>query len=315
MADQTVYLGIDLGGTKIEVAALDGEGRFLLRERRDTPQGDYAATLQVMAELVALADARLGLAGRATLPMGVAIPGSASPVTGLIRNANSTVLNGRPLQRDLERLLARPVRLHNDANCLAISEAIDGAGQGARVVFAVILGTGVGAGIAIDGADWLGCNAVAGEWGHNPLPWPRLAPAWRELPGPRCWCGLHGCIETWLSGPGFAADHAAQTGKQATAPRLIAAMRAGDAAARASFIRYCDRLARALAHVINILDPDVIVLGGGMSNVPELYVEVPRRWGAWVFSDAVRTRLLAAQHGDSSGVRGAAWLWRSAATV
>ncbi len=310
----TAYLGLDLGGTKIEVAALDGDGRFLLRERCDTPQGDYAATIEAIAALVAAADAQLGC----RLPLGAAIPGSVSPVSGLIRNANSTVLNGRPLLQDLQWRLDRPVRLHNDANCLAISEAVDGAGQGARVVFAVILGTGVGAGIALDGADWLGRNAVAGEWGHNPLPWPRLPSAWRELPGPRCWCGLQGCIETWLSGPGFAADHFARIGQlreqrqgqQRSAKELIAAMRAGDSAARASFIRYADRLARALAQVINLLDPDVIVLGGGMSNVTELYDEVPRRWGAWVFSDTVRTRLLSAQHGDSSGVRGAAWLWR-----
>ena len=304
---ERLLLGVDLGGTKIEVAVLDARGAFLLRERRATPQGDYSATVEAIAALVEQADAAMGQ----RLPLGVAIPGSVSPVSGLIRNANSTALNGRPLQRDLEQRLNRPVRLHNDANCLAISEAVDGAGQGARMVFGVILGTGVGAGIAIHGTDWLGCNAVAGEWGHNPLPWPRLAPAWNELPGPRCWCGLHGCIETWLSGPGFTADHAMQTGQQATAPDLIAAMRSGDAAARARFIRYCDRLARALAHVINILDPDIIVLGGGMSNVPELYVEVPLRWGAWVFSDAVGTRLRAAQHGDSSGVRGAAWLWRA----
>ena len=305
-----MMLGLDLGGTKIEVAVLDAHGRFVLRERRDTPQGDYDATLQVMADLVRHADAKLGRAGAAALPVGVAIPGSLSPLTGLIRNANSTVLNGRPLQRDLEARLGRPVRLHNDANCLAVSEAIDGAGQGARLVFAVILGTGCGAGLSIDGADWLGRNAVAGEWGHNPLPWPRLGSAWRELPGPACWCGLQGCLETWLSGPGFAADHAAHTGEQRTAKTIVAAMRAGDPAARASFIRYADRLARALAQVINLLDPDVIVLGGGMSNVAELYDEVPQRWGAWVFSDTVRTRLLPAQHGDSSGVRGAAWLWR-----
>ncbi len=305
-SEPTACLGLDLGGTKIEIAALDGEGRFLLRQRCDTPQGDYAATIESIAGLVEAADAQLGC----RLPLGAAIPGSVSPLSGLIRNANSTVLNGRPLLHDLEQRLARPVRLHNDANCLAISEAVDGAGQGARVVFAVILGTGVGAGIAIDGVDWLGCNAVAGEWGHNPLPWPRSSAAWRELPGPRCWCGLQGCIETWLSGPGFAADHAAHTGQQRSAKDLIAAMRAGDSAARASFIRYADRLARSLAQVINLLDPDVIVLGGGMSNVSELYDEVPRRWGAWVFSDTVRTRLLPAQHGDSSGVRGAAWLWR-----
>ena len=306
-------LGLDLGGTKIEVAALDAQGRFVLRERRPTPQGDYAGTLRVMGELVALADR--ALTAPTPRPVGVAIPGSLSPLSRRIRNANSTVLNGKPLQRDLEDLLGRPVRLHNDANCLAISEAIDGAGRGARMVFAVILGTGSGAGLVIDGADWLGRNAVAGEWGHNPLPWPRRSQAWREWPGPPCWCGLQGCIETWLSGPGLAADHAAHTGRHGSAQELIAAMRGGDAAARASFIRYADRLARALAQVINLIDPDVIVLGGGMSNVTELYDEVPRRWSAWVFSDAVHTRLRPAQHGDSSGVRGAAWLWRNQTPV
>ena len=305
MVDQPL-LGVDLGGTKIEVAVLDASGGFLLRRRRATPQRDYAATIEAIATLVEQADAALGR----RLPLGVAIPGSVSPRSGLIRNANSTALNGRPLQRDLEQRLSRPVRLHNDANCLAISEAVDGAGQGARVVFAAILGTGVGAGIAIDGNDWLGANAIAGEWGHNPLPWPRLAAAWGESPGPACWCGQHGCIETWLSGPAFAADHAAHHGGALAAPDIIAAMRTGDAAARASFIRYCDRLARALAHVINLLDPDVIVLGGGMSNVHEIYAEVPQRWGQWVFADDVRTPLRPARHGDSSGVRGAAWLWR-----
>lgn len=306
-----ILLGVDLGGTKIEIAALDAQGRFLLRERLPTPRGDYAATLEAIAELVRRAEARLGRAeGSARLPLGVGIPGSASPVSGLIRNANSTVLNGMPLHADLERRLGRPVRVHNDANCLAVSEAVDGAGAGARVVFGVILGTGVGAGIAIDGKDWLGRNAVAGEWGHNPLPWQRTSAAWREAPGPLCWCGRQGCLETWLSGPGFAADHAAHTGRRIAAQDVVAAMRAGDAAARASFIRYCDRLARGLAHVVNLLDPEVIVLGGGMSNVRELYDEVPRRWGAWVFSDSVQTRLCGAAHGDSSGVRGAAWLWR-----
>jgi len=304
MADR-LLLGVDLGGTKIEVAVLDARGGFVLRERCATPQGDYAGTVDVIAALVVQADA----ATAQRLPLGVAIPGSVSPVSGLIRNANSTALNGRALLHDLEQRLNRPVRLHNDANCLAISEAVDGAGQGARMVFGVILGTGVGAGIAIDRADWLGCNAVAGEWGHNPLPWPRLETAWGEAPGPRCWCGLHGCIETWLSGPGFAADHAAHTGQTRAPQDIIAAMRAGDAAARASFIRYADRLARSLAHVINLLDPQVIVLGGGMSNVAELYAEVPQRWGAWVFSDTISTHLVRAQHGDSSGVRGAAWLW------
>lgn len=308
-------LGIDLGGTKIEIAALDPEGRVLLRERLQTPQGDYPGMLAAMAELVRLAESRLGVGSdNHRQPLGVGIPGSVSPVTGLIRNANSTVLNGKPLLADLERLLDRPVRVHNDADCLAVSEAVDGAGRSARMVFGVILGTGVGAGIAIDGRDWLGANAIGGEWGHNPLPWPRLPAAWRELPGPRCWCGQHDCIETWLSGPGFAADHLAQTGRARAAPDIIIAMRAGDPAARASFTRYCDRLARSLASVINLLDPDVIVLGGGMSNVAELYTEVPLRWGAWVFSDAVHTRLLPAAHGDSSGVRGAAWLWRDGFT-
>ncbi len=303
-------IGIDLGGTKIEIAALDRDGRLLLRERLPTPQGDYRGILGSIAALVRRADSHLGSCTAAPRPVGVAIPGSVSPLTGLIRNANSTVLNGTPFLADLERTLQRPVRLRNDANCLAVSEAVDGAGSGSRVVFAAILGTGVGAGIAIDGRDWLGANAIGGEWGHNPLPWARLPVAWRESPGPACWCGQRGCVETWLSGPGFAADHRARAGGGMSAPEIIAAMRAGDSAARASFVRYCDRLARALASVINLLDPEVVVLGGGMSNVAELYAEIPLRWGAWVFSDTVRTRLLPARHGDSSGVRGAAWLWR-----
>ena len=304
---QRRYLGVDLGGTKIEVAVLAADGSFLLRQRCPTPQGDYAATVEAIAGLVAAADAMTG----ERLPLGMAIPGSVSPATGLIRNANSTALNGRTLLADLERRLLRPVRLHNDANCLAVSEAHDGAGQGAPVVFAVILGTGVGAGIAIDGVDWLGQNAVAGEWGHNPLPWQR--DEWGEIPGSRCWCGKLGCIETWLSGPGFAQDHFQHSAERLTPAEIIAAMRRGDGHARESFSRYCDRLARSLAQIINILDPSVIVLGGGMSNVAELYSEVPQRWGEWVFSDFVHTPLKSARHGDSSGVRGAAWLWRPAA--
>lgn len=312
---QDILLGVDLGGTKIEIAALDAQGRFLLRERVHTPQGDYGATVDAIAALVRRAEAGLPIDRAAgPLPLGIGIPGSVSPVTGLIRNANSTVLNGQRLQADLEQRLGRPVRAHNDANCLAVSEAVDGAGAGERVVFAVILGTGVGAGIAIRGADWLGRNAIAGEWGHNPLPWLRGSAMWREWPGPACWCGQTGCLETWLSGPGFSADHAAQTGVIEPAHAIVAAMRAGDPRARASFIRYCDRLARGLAHVINLLDPDVIVLGGGMSNVQELYDEVPLRWSSWVFSDGVSTMLRPAAHGDSSGVRGAAWLWRPGAT-
>ena len=294
-------LGVDLGGTKIEVAALDAQGAFVLRERVPTPQGDYAATLCAIAGLVDLAEARLGVRG---LPLGMGMPGSLSPLTGRVRNANSTALNGQPLGDDVQRLLRRPVRLENDANCLALSEATDGAGAGAEVVFAAILGTGVGAGIAVRGRVLHGCNGVAGEWGHNPLP---LATA-DELARPACWCGRRACVESWLSGPAFAADHAAATGQRASAAQIVAAMQAGDAAAQASFGRYCERLARALAQVVNVLDPQVIVLGGGMSNVAELYAAVPRLWVPHVFSDVVRTRLTPARHGDSSGVRGAAWL-------
>ncbi len=302
-------IGIDLGGTKTEVAVLDAAGRFVLRERRPTPQGDYAGTLHTIAELVAGADAVVGGAER--LPVGVAIPGSESPRDGRIRNANSTVLNGQPLREDLQRLLARPVRLRNDANCLAISEAADGAGRGADTVFAVILGTGVGAGIVCNGREWAGANGVAGEWGHNPLPWPRASSAWGEVPGPRCWCGQQGCIETWLSGPAFARDHARHNPQSSLqlAPDLVAAMRAGDAAARASYVRYVDRLARALAQVVNLLDPQVIILGGGMGNIDDLYADLPPRIADWVFCDVLRTRIVKPLHGDSSGVRGAAWLW------
>ncbi len=298
-------LGIDLGGTKIEIAALDGQGAFVLRERVPTPQGDYAATLRAIADLVARAEGTLGQRG---LPLGIGIPGSLSPLDGLVRNANSTVLNGQPLQQDLEKLLNRPLRLANDANCLALSEATDGAGAGAAVVFAAILGTGVGAGIAVRGQVLGGCNGIAGEWGHNPMP-PMSPPLADEHRTPRaCWCGRVDCIETWLSGPALAADHAAQAGQWLDAAQIVAAMRAGDASARASIERYAARLARALAQVINLLDPDVIVLGGGMSNVTELYAMVPRLWAPHVFSDSVRTALHPARHGDSSGVRGAAWL-------
>ncbi|OYV36807.1 MAG: fructokinase [Thiomonas sp. 20-64-5] len=298
---ERLLLGVDLGGTKIEVAVLDARGAFLLRERRATPQGDYSATVEAIATLVEKADAAMGQ----RLPLGVAIPGSVSPVSGLIRNANSTALNGRPLQRDLEQRLNRPVRLHNDANCLAISEAVDGAGQGARMVFGVILGTGVGAGIAIHGTDWLGCNAVAGEWGHNPLPWPQAD----ELPGPACYCGKHGCIETFVSGPGLALDFQQATGRQLSAADIAARAAQGETTAQAALHRYADRLARSLASVINLLDPGVIVLGGGMSNIAALYESVPALWGRYVFSDRVDTRLVPAQYGDASGVRGAAWLW------
>ena len=301
VTDAPACLGIDLGGTKIEIAALGTDGRFLLRERCATPQGDYRATLRAIRALVRQAEASLGAAG---LSVGMGIPGSLSPVTGRVRNANSTVLNGQPLLQDLQALLGRPLRLENDANCLALSEATDGAGAGAEVVFAAILGTGVGAGVAVRGQVLHGRNGVAGEWGHNPLP---LATA-QELARPACWCGRAGCIETWLSGPGLARDHAHASGQQLEAASVVAAARAGDAAAQASLARYAERLARALAGVINLLDPDVIVLGGGMSNVQELYEQVPRLWAPHVFSDSVRTLLRPALHGDSSGVRGAAWL-------
>ncbi len=296
-----IRLGIDLGGTKIEIAALDVRGRFLLRERRATPQGDYAGTVQAVAALVHAAERQLGVAG---LPLGIGIPGSLSPLTGRVRNANSTVLNGQPLHEDLERLLQRPVRLENDANCLALSEVTDGAGVGVEVVFAAILGTGVGAGIAVRGQVLHGGNGIAGEWGHNRLP--------SALPEARaartCWCGRQDCVEAWLSGPALATDHADATGAALDAAQIVAAMRAGDAAAAATFERYAQRLAGALAGIINVLDPQLIVLGGGMSNVSELYERVPRLWPPLVFSDGVRTRLVPAAHGDSSGVRGAAWL-------
>lgn len=296
-----VRLGIDLGGTKIEIAALAPDGAFLLRQRCATPQGDYRGTLQAIADLVAQAEQRLSAH---SLPLGIGMPGSLSPLDGRVRNANSTALNGRLLREDLQTLLGRPLRLENDANCLALSEAIDGAGAGAELVFAAILGTGVGAGIAVRGQVLHGRNGIAGEWGHNPLP---LASP-QELARPLCWCGRRACLETWLSGPGLAADHAAVAGQPTNAEQIVAAMRAGNAAAQASFERYAERLARALAQVINILDPDVIVLGGGMSNVTELYERVPHLWTPHVFSDVVATVLVPARHGDSSGVRGAAWL-------
>ena len=297
-------LGIDLGGTKIEIAALaPDDGRFLLRERIATPVG-YDAVLAAMGELVERAELQLGVRG---LPLGVGIPGCVSAASGVVQGANTTTLNGRPLDRDLARLLHRPVRLDNDANCLAASEAVDGAGAGARVVFAAILGTGVGAGIAIDGKAWSGAHGVAGEWGHNPA--PRL-PEDRGLPMPHCWCGRGMCLETLLSGPGLAADHLRHGGAELDARQIAEAAAQGESAAQASLERYAERLAMALAQVINLLDPDVIVLGGGLSNIATLLHEVPLRWQRHIFADRVTTPLHRAQHGDSSGVRGAAWLWR-----
>jgi len=299
-------LGIDLGGTKIEVAVLaPDDGRFLLRERIAAPRAGYEALLATIGELVVQAESRLGVQG---LPLGVGIPGCVSPATGLVKGANTTSLNGRPFDRDLARLLHRPVRIENDANCLAISEAVDGAGRDARLVFAAILGTGVGAGIAIDGRVWPGAQGIAGEWGHNPA--PRL-PEDRGVPMPHCWCGRGMCNETLLSGPGLAADHLRHGGAALDARSIASAAREGDPTARASLSRYADRLAGALAAVINLLDPDVIVLGGGLSNVGELFEAVPAQWRRHVFSDVVATPLRPALHGDSSGVRGAAWLWRT----
>ena len=297
-------IGIDLGGTKIEIVALDASGMERFRHRVPTPQGDYEGTLDAVAHLVRDAEHALGLAPGACT-VGVGTPGSLSAATGLLRNSNSVCLNGRPFKRDLEARLGRAIRMSNDANCFAVSEAQDGAAAGAHVAFGVILGTGVGGGIVVDGVALDGRNGIAGEWGHNPLPWPRGD----EHPGPACYCGRSGCIETFLSGPAFERDHLAHAGRDVPTVEIVAQATAGDAQARASLARYQERLARALAHVINLLDPDVIVLGGGISNVASLYDEVPKQWGAWIFSDRVDTKLVRNAHGDSSGVRGAARLW------
>ncbi|HEX9180000.1 MAG TPA: ROK family protein [Burkholderiales bacterium] len=296
----SLRIGIDLGGTKIEVLALE-DGRERLRRRMATPAGDYEATLDAVASLVAQAEAALG----AQATVGIATPGALSPASGLLRNSNSTCLNGRPLKQDLERKLGREIRIANDANCFALSEAVDGAAAGEAVVFGVILGTGVGGGVVVNGHPLHGANAVAGEWGHNPLPWPRPG----EGPGPACYCGKSGCIETFLSGPGFARDHERRSGRSLAPPEIVERAATGDAACEASLQRYEARLAKSLATVINLLDPDAIVLGGGLSNIARLYRRVPELWTRWVFSDVVRTRLLPHRHGDSSGVRGAAWLW------
>ena len=296
----SLRIGIDLGGTKIELAALDASGAVRLRRRVATPAGDYDATVAAVGELVEAAESELG--GRTSV--GIASPGALSRVDGRIKNANSTCLNGRALKQDLERRLGREVRLANDANCFALSEAIDGAARDAEVVFGVILGTGVGGGVVVRRRVLEGANAIAGEWGHNPLPLPEPD----DHPLPLCYCGRRGCIETFLSGPGLSADHAHVTGER-LAPEEIAARAAGDAGCEATLARYERRLARALAGVINTLDPDAIVLGGGLSNLQRLYARVPQLWRAHVFSDAVATRLLAPAHGDASGVRGAAWLW------
>lgn len=293
-------IGIDLGGTKIEGIALAAGGRELARRRVPTPDG-YDATIAAVRDLVATLESETGETGT----VGIGMPGAISPASGLVKNANSTWLNGMPFDRDIEAALGRSVRLANDADCFALSEATDGAGAGAASVFGVILGTGVGGGFVVHGRLLAGPNAVAGEWGHNQLPW--MLPD--EWPGPDCYCGKAGCIESWNSGPGFEAEYERMEKTKLTTHEIVAAAQAGSRPARSALRRYSDRLARALAHVINLIDPHVIVLGGGMSNIAALYDEVPSRWGAYVFSDRVDTTLVRNRHGDSSGVRGAAWLW------
>jgi fructokinase len=293
-------IGVDLGGTKIEITALSPDGRELLRRRRPTPRDDYRAILDAVATLVRDVESELGDTGT----VGVGTPGSLSRATGLLRGSNSVCLNAQPIKAELESLLGREVSVANDANCFALSEATDGAGEGAEVVFGVIVGTGVGGGIVVRGRPLIGPNAIAGEWGHNPLPWARAD----ERPGYPCFGRHSGCIETFLSGPGLERDHLHAHGEALTAHEIATRAAIGDPACDATLKRYEERLARALAHVINILDPEVVVLGGGMSNVQRLYVNVPRLWSAWVFSDRVDTLLLRHRHGDSSGVRGAAWL-------
>ena len=293
-------IGVDLGGTKIEIIALAPDGRVLLRQRTATPKEDYRAILNAVAALVRESETKLGQTGT----VGIGTPGSISRATGLLRGSNSVCLNGQPVRSDLEALLGREIAITNDANCFALSEATDGGGAGGEVVFGVIVGTGVGAGVVVRGRVLTGPNAIAGEWGHNPLPWPRD----EERPGPPCFCGHRGCIETFVSGPGVERDHLALAGERLGSAEIAARAAAGDAACEQTMQRYEERLARSLAHVINILDPDVIVLGGGMSNLDRLYASVPRLWSPWVFSDRVDTQLVRHVHGDSSGVRGAAWL-------
>jgi len=297
-------IGVDLGGTKIEVVALGEDGSELHRARVPTPKGDAADVVGAVAELVRGTERTLGGHGS----VGVGTPGALSPTTGLLRNSNTLVLNGRPLDRELSAALEREVRIANDANCFALSEAVDGAGRDARVVFGVIVGTGTGGGVVVDKRALIGLHAIAGEWGHTPLPWREPD----ELPGRACFCGRRGCVETFLSGPALARDHLEREGAQASASEIAAAAADGEPRAASTLARYADRMARALSVVIDILDPDVIVLGGGLSRIDALYHEVPARLGRYVFADRVFTPVRRALHGDSSGVRGAAWLWPSA---
>jgi fructokinase len=294
-------IGVDLGGSKIEAVAMDRDGRVLIRRRVPTPRGDYGATIEAISALVVVLEEAMGCRGT----VGIGMPGSISPTTRLVKGCNSTWLIGHPIQRDLEDCLGRPVRCTNDGNCLAVSEAVDGAAAGAALVFAVVLGTGVGGGLAVDGKMHEGPSRIAGEWGHNSLP-VRTGP---ELDVDPCFCGRSGCIETFLCGPAFEKDFARDTGQLLPASAIAALAKTGDPAAEAALARYEDRLARALAHVINVIDPDVIVLGGGMSNIDRLYRSIPARLAHWVFGGECATPVRRAQHGDSSGVRGAAWLW------
>jgi len=297
-------VGVDLGGSKIEAIALEGD-RERVRQRVVTPR-EYDATLAAIVDLVEDVEREVGGYGT----VGVGIPGSVSPVTGLVRNANSVWLNGRPIEPDLGQALGRPVRIMNDANCFALSEATDGAAKGADSVFGIIIGTGVGGGIVIDGRLVVGSSGIAGEWGHNPLPWPKD----EERPGPECFCGKRGCIETFCSGPGFERDHASKTGRVWPAERIAEAAAEGDEEAEGAVARYVDRLARSIATLVNVIDPDVVVLGGGMSNLPTLAEQVQLRLSPWLFTDRPMTTVVRNHHGDSSGVRGAAWLWPPEAT-
>lgn len=299
-------LGVDLGGTKIEAILLGADGNILERKRSPTPRGDYQKTVHAIADLVS----QVSDGASKNLPVGIGIPGTISPATGLVKNANSTCLIGKPFDKDLEAAMDRPVRLANDADCFALSEATDGAGAGARSIFGVILGTGVGGGLVVNGGLVSGPNAIAGEWGHNPL--PRTTE--QERPGPQCYCGQTGCIETWLSGPALEREALQDGMPQKSATEIAKLAQSGNQGAKEIINRYVHRLARSLSSVINVLDPEVIVLGGGLSAIDQLYVEAPKLWANFVFSDIVATKLVRNQHGDSSGVRGAAWLWPNSAS-
>lgn len=300
---EQIRIGVDLGGTKTEIIALSPDGEMLTRRRVGSPQGDYKDTVKNVVKLIEAVEHKVGV-GKDLSMVGIATPG-ASNHNGLIKNANSTWLNGQPLKRDIQMHLGRPIRMENDANCFVLSEATDGAGQGASVVFGVIVGTGTGGGLVVNGQVIRGRNQIAGEWGHNPLPWPEPS----ERLGPDCYCGKQGCIETYLSGPGLQFEYQSVGGAAISPEGIVELAENGDKTAEIVLQRYEQRMAKSLAHVINILDPDVIVLGGGMSNINRLYFNVPKIWGQYVFSNEVHTRLFAPKHGDSSGVRGAAWLW------